>query len=230
MSCSGPRRCCLTTSCSRSFRESDICVPKQDMEWYDPDAAITEDGKLVITLSQEPWNGMNFRSAMLQSWNKFCFTGGLIEVSASFPGSSRAMGFWCACIPLCADVQPAVIAHVSTQLLSVGPASGRSETSVARATAVHYLSARACRILAFQAARSLVTDIANLIFSRPRAASVDGTWPYSYDSCDVGTLPNQTWPNGTAPEAARTSGLRDYGGSLSYVRRCSRRCLSRPSR
>lgn len=22
--------------------------------------------------------------------------------------------------------------------------------------------------------------------------SLDGTWPYTYDSCDVGTLPNQT--------------------------------------
>ncbi|GAA5996533.1 uncharacterized protein JCM10292_003034 [Rhodotorula paludigena] len=130
---------------------------RYDMEWYDPDAAITQDGKLVITLSQEPWNGMNFRSAMLQSWNKFCFTGGLIEVSASFPGNSRAMGAW-----------PGV-----WTLGNLGRAG--------------------------------------------YGASVDGTWPYSYDSCDVGTLPNQTWPNGTAPEAARTSGLRDYGGSLSYL-------------
>lgn len=24
---------------------------------------------------------------MLQSWNKFCFTGGIIEISASLPGS-----------------------------------------------------------------------------------------------------------------------------------------------
>jgi beta-glucanase (GH16 family) len=24
-------------------------------------------------------------------------------------------------------------------------------------------------------------------------ASVDGMWPYSYDTCDVGTLPNQTF-------------------------------------
>lgn len=23
-------------------------------------------------------------------------------------------------------------------------------------------------------------------------ASLDGTWPYTYDSCDVGTLKNQT--------------------------------------
>lgn len=33
-------------------------------------------------------------------------------------------------------------------------------------------------------------------------ATTDGTWPYSYDSCDIGTLPNQTWVNGTGPAAA----------------------------
>lgn len=39
-----------------------------------------------------------------------------------------------------------------------------------------------------------------------------GTWPYSYDSCDVGTLPNQTY-DGT-PAAAATGGYN--GGPLSY--------------
>lgn len=41
---------------------------------------------------------------------------------------------------------------------------------------------------------------------------------FRYNSCDVGTLPNQTWPNGTWPTAAKTSGSHDYGGELSYVR------------
>lgn len=27
-------------------------------------------------------------------------------------------------------------------------------------------------------------------------------WPYSYDGCDTGILPNQTWVNGTGPEEA----------------------------
>jgi hypothetical protein len=40
---------------------------------YDPDAITTKDGDLLITLTQEPWEGLNFRSGMLQSWNKFCF-------------------------------------------------------------------------------------------------------------------------------------------------------------
>jgi len=43
-------------------------------------------------------------------------------------------------------------------------------------------------------------------------ASLDGTWPYTYDACDVGTLPNQTL-NGL-PVAA-TAG--DHWGALSYL-------------
>ncbi|KAK9692470.1 hypothetical protein K7432_014319 [Basidiobolus ranarum] len=31
---------------------------------------------------------------MIQSWNKFCFTGGIIEVNVSLPGSSEIPGFW----------------------------------------------------------------------------------------------------------------------------------------
>lgn len=29
----------------------------------------------------------HFKSGMLQSWNKFCFTGGIIEVDVQFPGN-----------------------------------------------------------------------------------------------------------------------------------------------
>lgn len=45
-------------------------------------------------------------------------------------------------------------------------------------------------------------------------ATTDGTWPYSYDSCDAGTLPNQTYPDGT-PLLAQTSGTK--GGPLSFL-------------
>jgi beta-glucanase (GH16 family) len=38
---------------------------------------------------------------------------------------------------------------------------------------------------------------------------------YTYSSCDVGILPNQTYTNGTGPEAALTSGA--GGTSLSYL-------------
>lgn len=40
-------------------------------------------------------------------------------------------------------------------------------------------------------------------------------WPYIYDSCDVGTLPNQTLNN--APIAALESGSDFYNGTLSYL-------------
>ncbi|KIR25912.1 glucosidase [Cryptococcus deuterogattii 99/473] len=46
-------------------------------------------------------------------------------------------------------------------------------------------------------------------------ATTDGTWPYSYDSCDYGTLANQTNPQGTGPEGALTSGAND--GPISYL-------------
>jgi hypothetical protein len=31
---------------------------------------------------------------MIQSWNKFCFTGGYIEVSVSLPGVNDVVGLW----------------------------------------------------------------------------------------------------------------------------------------
>lgn len=33
-------------------------------------------------------------------------------------------------------------------------------------------------------------------------ASTDGMWPYSYQSCDSGIMPNQTYANGTGPDEA----------------------------
>lgn len=48
-------------------------------------------------------------------------------------------------------------------------------------------------------------------------ATTDGTWPYTYEACDVGTLRNQTWPKnqGGGPEAALTTGSK--GRTLSYL-------------
>lgn len=65
-----------------------------DYEWYDPAAVTTADGKLQITLSQTPEHNLNFRSGMLQSWNKFCFTGGYIEASVQLPGTTTVSGLW----------------------------------------------------------------------------------------------------------------------------------------
>jgi beta-glucanase (GH16 family) len=35
-----------------------------------------------------------FRSGMVQSWNKFCFIGGIIEISAKLPGDPKTGGLW----------------------------------------------------------------------------------------------------------------------------------------
>lgn len=42
-------------------------------------------------------------------------------------------------------------------------------------------------------------------------ATTDGMWPYTYDSCDIGTLKNQTNPSGVGPAATVT----DLGDPLS---------------
>ncbi|KAH8549648.1 putative beta-glucan synthesis-associated protein SKN1 [Umbelopsis sp. PMI_123] len=65
-----------------------------DMEWYTPDAVTTAGGNLVITLSERNLHNLNYASGMLQSWNKLCFTGGLIEVNVSLPGPPDVGGFW----------------------------------------------------------------------------------------------------------------------------------------
>jgi beta-glucan synthesis-associated protein KRE6 len=55
------------------------------------------------------------------------------------------------------------------------------------------------------------------LFVNPPFVLMELTVPaYTYDSCDVGTQPNQSNPDGT-PSAARTSGSTDYGGELSWL-------------
>jgi len=53
-----------------------------DLEYYDPQQAYTKDGHLVLELRQtDPIDNHNqsYAGGMITSWNKFCFTGGLIE-------------------------------------------------------------------------------------------------------------------------------------------------------
>ncbi|KAF7355633.1 hypothetical protein MSAN_01480800 [Mycena sanguinolenta] len=84
-----------------------------DLEWYDPSQIITREGHLVITMdsadtteahqstgSTAPFtvdenHGQQYRSGMLQSWNKFCFTRGYIEVAIVLPGpDANTQGYW----------------------------------------------------------------------------------------------------------------------------------------
>ena len=66
----------------------------QDLEWYDPDAATTTAGTLDLKFEAFQNHGLNYRSGMLQSWNKMCFTGGMLEASISLPGRGDTIGFW----------------------------------------------------------------------------------------------------------------------------------------
>nr|BAK07632.1 predicted protein [Hordeum vulgare subsp. vulgare] len=127
-----------------------------DFEWYDPSAVYTANGSLVLRMTQEPINNLNFKSGMVQSWNKLCVNkGAYIEVAARLPGDPTVGGWW-----------PGI------------------------------------------------WTMGNL--GRPGyGATNDGTWPYTYDSCDVGTLPNQTNPDGLGPAAALDTGIDD--GPLSFL-------------
>ncbi|TEB26060.1 concanavalin A-like lectin/glucanase [Coprinellus micaceus] len=149
-----------------------------DVEWYDPAQVITKDGALIITIdsvattqsglsrgSTAPFtvgenHNLEYRSGMVQTWNKFCFTNGYIEVSVTFPGpDENTAGYW--------------------------PGAW---------------------------------TMGNL--ARPGyPASTDGMWPYTYDSCDVGTFPNQTLRDKSGPAGAIFSEKsRDrYNNELSWL-------------
>ncbi|ODN85657.1 glucosidase [Cryptococcus wingfieldii CBS 7118] len=119
-----------------------------DFEWLDPSAVTTKDGHLIITMTQEPIHELNFKSGMIQSWNKMCFNkNAYFEISASLPGDTTYGGFW-----------PGI------------------------------------------------WTMGNL--GRPGyGASTEGMWPYTYDSCDIGILENQTYVNGSGPASTLTTGL-----------------------
>ena len=65
-----------------------------NMEWYDPSAITTRNGSLEITLSRREIHDLHFMGGMMSTWNKFCFTGGLILASVVLPGTNNVLGLW----------------------------------------------------------------------------------------------------------------------------------------
>ena len=65
-----------------------------NMEWYDPAALTTKNGSLHVTLSKKETHGMDYEGGMMSTWNKFCFTGGLLQVSVVLPGINNVVGLW----------------------------------------------------------------------------------------------------------------------------------------
>jgi beta-glucanase (GH16 family) len=79
------------------------------LHYYSANNAVTDErGRLVITTEAVDTEviGFNdikqkkevvtkhFKSAMLQTWNKFCFTGGIIEAEVKLPGKHNVGGLW----------------------------------------------------------------------------------------------------------------------------------------
>jgi len=132
-----------------------------DLEWYEPGQLTTKNGALEITLAKydditQNYN-LSYRSGMMSTWNKMCFTGGRIEASVMLPGINNVVGLW-----------PAVWAMGNLGRVGYG-------------------------------------------------ASLEGMWPYTYDSCDVGTLANQTMPDKKTPLAATENGDPQHDGVLSFL-------------
>jgi beta-glucanase (GH16 family) len=65
-----------------------------NLEWYSPEQLTTENGHLKITLANTPNHGLQYMGGMMSTWNKFCFTGGIIVTSVVLPGKSSVYGLW----------------------------------------------------------------------------------------------------------------------------------------
>jgi beta-glucanase (GH16 family) len=37
---------------------------------------------------------MDYQGGLMSTWNKFCFTGGLVETSVTLPGYNNIVGLW----------------------------------------------------------------------------------------------------------------------------------------
>ncbi|CAI4494484.1 AQG_2a_G0021570.mRNA.1.CDS.1 [Saccharomyces cerevisiae] len=66
----------------------------KDLEWYSPDAVTTTNGTLTLRMDAFRNHDLYYRSGMVQSWNKLCFTEGALEVSANLPNYGRVTGLW----------------------------------------------------------------------------------------------------------------------------------------
>ncbi|KAL4152181.1 hypothetical protein PRNP1_009115 [Phytophthora ramorum] len=64
--------------------------------YFLPQAVQIDKGNLVITTSKpkKRYRGTKYVSGSVQTWNKFCYTGGYIEVKAILPGKWGIPGTW----------------------------------------------------------------------------------------------------------------------------------------
>ncbi|RHZ20392.1 hypothetical protein DYB37_000834 [Aphanomyces astaci] len=64
--------------------------------YFSPQAVQTDDGNLIITTSKpkKEYKGAKYVSGSVQTWNKFCFTGGFVIMRAILPGKWGIPGTW----------------------------------------------------------------------------------------------------------------------------------------
>ena len=67
-----------------------------NVAYMSPDMVTTRNGALEITTTNTGGLGQSakYSSGSVQSWNKFCFQGGAVEVSFSLPGLPGLPGVW----------------------------------------------------------------------------------------------------------------------------------------
>uniref|UniRef100_A0A8H7XZ25 GH16 domain-containing protein n=1 Tax=Psilocybe cubensis TaxID=181762 RepID=A0A8H7XZ25_PSICU len=65
-----------------------------NLEYWDPEAVTTANGALEVTLKEKDTHGLSYEGGMMSTWNKFCFTGGLVETSVTLPGRNDVAGLW----------------------------------------------------------------------------------------------------------------------------------------
>ena len=90
----------LTTLHSSIYRRAPYS--NYQVNFYNSSNAYTRDGKLEIWSVNEDVTFMangshqtrHLQTAMLQTWNKFCFQEGAVDVSARMPGVSTQPGLW----------------------------------------------------------------------------------------------------------------------------------------
>lgn len=71
-------------------------VTNMGQHYFLPQAVQVDKGNLVITSSKpkKRYKGARYVSGSVQTWNKFCFTGGFVEVRAILPGKWGIPGTW----------------------------------------------------------------------------------------------------------------------------------------
>ncbi|CAE6456846.1 unnamed protein product [Rhizoctonia solani] len=158
-----------------------------NLEWYDPAQVTTTGGSLRVELSAKHEHDLNYTGGMLSSWNKLCFTGGYIE-SELYAGS----------VPV--HAAPALDSNLP-EITQFG--FDLSNVSLPGSSKTYGLW-------------PAVWTMGNL-GRAGYGATLEGTWPYTYDSCDVGTLANQTDPKTNEPAAAHTGGVSSSKGEMSYL-------------